>query len=68
MRFSRLISLLGVSSLVRADDKKDDKNGPTTFNGLEVPPLLELTPETYDKVAKEHKFLMVKHYRYIHIP
>jgi protein disulfide-isomerase len=64
MKFWRLISLLGVSSLVHAGDKKqDEKNGPTTFNGVEVPPLIELTPETYEKMAKEHKFLMVKHYR-----
>jgi hypothetical protein len=67
MRFARLIPLLGVlstTSLVRAADKEEKKNGPTTFNGVEVPPLLELTDKTYEHALKEHKFLMIKHYRY----
>ena len=59
MKFLGLVTLLGVATLATAEETTK----PTKFNGVEVPPLLELTPDTYEKEIKAHKFLMVKHYR-----
>lgn len=69
MRFSPIVLLVGASSLVRAEGDADaalkvQKGEPTTFNGVEVPPFLELTPSNIAEEMKNNKFLMVKHYRY----
>lgn len=39
----------------------DDES--TTFNSIEVPPLLVLTPTNWDEEIGKTKFLMIKHYR-----
>ena len=44
-------------------ERDPDKEG-TTFNGLSVPPLLELTPANWDKEIKQSRWMLVKHYRY----
>ncbi|CAG7960734.1 unnamed protein product [Penicillium olsonii] len=38
-----------------------DSDQPTTFNGVEVPPLTQLTPDNFDELTKDG-YWMVKHY------
>ncbi|KAF3360174.1 hypothetical protein VDGD_00502 [Verticillium dahliae] len=40
--------------------KNDDPN--TYFNSVKVPPMLELTPDNFDKEINATKFVVVKHY------
>jgi protein disulfide-isomerase len=61
MKLASMLTLLGATALVQGKGKKDPE--PTTFNGVEVPPLLELTPDNYDKELKSSTFVMVKHHR-----
>lgn len=37
----------------------------TKFNDVSIPPLIELTPDNWEKESKASKWLMVKHYRYL---
>ncbi|CCF45592.1 thioredoxin [Colletotrichum higginsianum] len=65
MRLSPMFLLLGSTLLCGAQaaavaDEKDDQAN--TFNSMKVPPMLELTPDTYDKEVKAHQFMLVKHY------
>jgi protein disulfide-isomerase len=67
MRLSPFALLAGVSALARAQSLDKDavpNKENTVFNGISVPPLLELTPATFDAELKRSKFMMVKHYRY----
>ncbi|KAK1988961.1 thioredoxin [Colletotrichum cereale] len=66
MRLSPLFLFLGSTLLsgvqaAAATEEKDDKAS-TYFNDMKVPPILELTPDTFDKEVKGHKFKLVKHY------
>ncbi|KAK4245226.1 thioredoxin-like protein [Corynascus novoguineensis] len=68
MRLFNLTLLFGAAALVVArspDFDDDDDEAPreaTSFNGKEVPPMLELTPDNWDSELKASKYLMVKHY------
>ncbi|TQN72124.1 hypothetical protein CSHISOI_03379 [Colletotrichum shisoi] len=66
MRLSPMFLLLGSTLLSGAQaaavaDEKDDQAN-TFFNSMKVPPMLELTPDTYDKEVKAHQFMLVKHF------
>lgn len=64
MRFSNWL-LFGAAALVAAEPPEDEEDVPqiTNFNGKLVPPMLELTPNNWEKEVKASKYLMVKHYR-----
>jgi protein disulfide-isomerase len=58
MRWFSLSLLVGLASLAVADDS--EAREPTYFNGIKVPPMLELTPDNWEK---ESKYIIVKHFR-----
>ncbi|KAI2621253.1 thioredoxin-like protein [Hypoxylon sp. NC1633] len=67
MRLASLALLLGAVSFGSAQapgsetvDNPDREN--TYFNGKRVPPLLELTPENFEKEVQQSKFLVVKYF------
>lgn len=37
----------------------------TEFDGKKVPPILELTPDTFDTEIKASKYMLVKLYRFV---
>lgn len=45
----------------RASSEKDSTSLSTTFNGVEVPPMRELTPDSFYDLTKEG-YWFVKHY------
>ncbi|SPN99615.1 related to thioredoxin domain containing protein 5 precursor [Cephalotrichum gorgonifer] len=63
MRLSSILPLLGAATLARAE-RSPKEVGPTHFNGVEVPPLLELNAETHDKEANATSLMMIKYYKY----
>lgn len=66
MLLLNLSLLFGVAALAVAspvDEVEDGTPVDTFFNGKKVPPMLELTPENWDKEKTASRFLMVKHYR-----
>ena len=63
MRLSPLLALFGASVLTHAKENVA-KKPPTVFNGVEVPPLLELNPKSFKTDLNTTKFTMVKFYRY----
>lgn len=65
MRFSPLAVLAGLTAFAYAEEETNPVTDPTTFNGVSVPPLLELSPTTWEEELKKNKFLMVKHFRYL---
>lgn len=69
MRLSPFALLAGAVALAQAQSLSFGKDAAsakksTTFNGVTVPPLLELNPSNFDDEMKQTKYLMVKHYRY----
>jgi protein disulfide-isomerase len=68
MRLFDLTLLFGAAALVVAQspDLDEEEDEParvdTYFNGKKVPPMLELTPDNWEKEYKASKYLMVKHY------
>ncbi|UPK97327.1 hypothetical protein LCI18_008262 [Fusarium solani-melongenae] len=62
MRFSALAVLAGLAAFTHAEEETNPVTDPTTFNGVSVPPLLELSPTTWEEELKKNKFLMVKHF------
>ncbi len=68
MRLSSLAVLVGAATWRAAAADDTDSSDPTRentyFNGKKVPPLLELTPQNFDKESKASKWMMVKHFRY----
>ncbi|KAF6840908.1 disulfide isomerase [Colletotrichum plurivorum] len=64
MRLSPLFLFLGSTLLsgVQAAGKEQDDRENTYFNSMKVPPILELTPDTFDKEVKASKFMLIKHY------
>lgn len=65
MRFLNLTLLFGAAALVAAEspDEDEELREATYFNGKKVPPMLELTPDNWEKEHKASKYLLVKHYR-----
>lgn len=72
MRLSSLAwgLLLGATARVAAQDDFEDDEIPedksletTTFDGIKVPPMLELTPDNFEIEIKKSKHMLVKHYR-----
>jgi hypothetical protein len=60
MRISWLLSLVAIASPIMAAPTSEETTtpdpmdgGPTTFNGLEVPPMLELSGTTVDEVIAQ---------------
>ncbi|RSL96547.1 hypothetical protein CEP52_011398 [Fusarium oligoseptatum] len=62
MRFSPLAVLAGLTAFAHAEESVNPVTDPTTFNGVSVPPLLELSPTTWEEELKKNKYLMVKHF------
>ncbi|KAK3905553.1 thioredoxin-like protein [Staphylotrichum tortipilum] len=65
MRLFTLPLLLGAAALAVAESTdldEEEVREATHFNGIKVPPMLELTPENWDKEYKASKYLLVKHY------
>ncbi|KAK4157313.1 thioredoxin-like protein [Chaetomidium leptoderma] len=65
MRLLNWSLLFGAAALVVAESLDDDEDAPrenTYFNGKKVPPMLELTPDNWEKEHAASKYLMVKHY------
>jgi len=70
MRWHNLSFLFGAVSLAATaaaspspDSEDDAPRENTYFNQKKVPPMLELTPDNWEKESKASKWLMVKHYR-----
>jgi hypothetical protein len=63
MRLSSWL-LWGAAALAVASPEDDKKTKDATyFNGKKVPPLLEITQDTWEKERKASRFLLVKHFR-----
>ncbi|KAK4125551.1 thioredoxin-like protein [Parathielavia appendiculata] len=65
MRLSTWPLLLGAAALVAAESAdldEDPVRENTYFNGKKVPPMLELTPDNWEKEYNASKYLIVKHY------
>ncbi|KAF4993570.1 hypothetical protein FDECE_13366 [Fusarium decemcellulare] len=62
MRLSPLALLAGLPAFAWAEDSINPVTEPTTFNGIKVPPFLELSPANLEEELKKSKFLMVKHF------
>ncbi|KAF4126768.1 protein disulfide-isomerase [Geosmithia morbida] len=64
MRLLPFTFLAGAAALVGAKsaEKDDASEKSTVFNGVSVPPLMELSPATFPTELKKHKYLVVKHY------
>ncbi|KAK1256034.1 hypothetical protein MKX07_008293 [Trichoderma sp. CBMAI-0711] len=60
--FSGLAAFGLLSSPALADDEADNVPAPTYFDSVMVPPLIELTPDNFEKEASKTKWLLVKHY------
>lgn len=69
MRFLPLTLLLGAATWVSAvassasNSEEDLASKGTYFNGKKVPPLLELTEDTWDEEIKKSEWLLVKYYK-----
>ncbi|KAI1850166.1 hypothetical protein JX266_004545 [Neoarthrinium moseri] len=67
MRLSSLALLLGASALgaaqaIGAEKDDDPAKENTYFNGQRVPPVLDLTADTFAKEVKQSKYLVVKYF------
>lgn len=56
------------ASTTTTTEAEDDVAEYTKFNDVSIPPLIELTPDNWEKESKASKWLMVKHYRYLGRP
>jgi hypothetical protein len=65
MRLASILPLLGAATTVLGHAKRDKPAKATTFNGVEVPPLLELTDKNHSTEANATTLMMVKYYRYV---
>ena len=69
MRLSEwsLSLFFGAAALAFAASGSTESEDPlqenTYFNQKMVPPMIELTPDNFEKEAKASKYLLVKHYR-----
>lgn len=50
------------ASTTTTTEAEDDVTEYTKFNDVSIPPLIELTPDNWEKESKASKWLMVKHY------
>ncbi|KAK3400393.1 hypothetical protein B0T20DRAFT_183350 [Sordaria brevicollis] len=50
------------ASTTTTTEAEDDVAEYTKFNDVSIPPLIELTPDNWEKESKASKWLMVKHY------
>ncbi|CAK7205769.1 hypothetical protein SEUCBS139899_008548 [Sporothrix eucalyptigena] len=68
MRLSSLLPFLGVAAVgvAAADSKpadaKTEEDKPTTFDGVEVPAIVNITPKNFDEYLNSTNYLFVKHY------
>ncbi|CAK7269618.1 hypothetical protein SEPCBS119000_003662 [Sporothrix epigloea] len=65
MRVSSLLPLLGIAAVpVSAADEQPSGDGekPTVFDGIEVPPIVNLTPNNFDKYLNETKYFPYCHH------
>lgn len=64
MKLSSLF-VLGATAIVgaAAQDEIDKTRENTFFNGIKVPPPLDLSPDNFEEASHASKWLMVKHYR-----
>lgn len=68
MRLSPLALFAGAAALVRGqslDPNTLSSKKSTVFNGVTVPPPLELTPANFKEEITKTRFLMIKFYRYL---
>ena len=66
MRLFKLSLLFGAAAWAVAEsseEPEEEVREATRFNGIVVPPMLELTPDNWEQERKASKYLMVKHYR-----
>lgn len=71
MKFSSLVwgLLLGAITHAVAQEEEEEEIPAdysqefTQFDGKTVPPLLELTPDNFEREIKASKYMLVKHYR-----
>lgn len=67
MRLLPLSLLFWAASALAADVEYDEEEYPvletTYFNGVAVPPLLDLTPQTWDQELNSSRWLMVKFFK-----
>lgn len=65
----KLFSLLyfGVVALAASTTSKKKKKvkEPTFFNGIQVPPMFEITPDNWEPTVEETELILVKHYRWV---
>jgi protein disulfide-isomerase len=54
---------LGITQVIGADTTDDPEKEDTYFDGIRVPPLLELTADNFEDEAKASKFLVVKYFK-----
>ncbi|KAL2754455.1 hypothetical protein ACRALDRAFT_1081483 [Sodiomyces alcalophilus JCM 7366] len=63
MRLSSLLYFGAVAVAASSTSRKKAKvKEPTFFNGIQVPPMLELTPDNYEATVEETDFLVIKHF------
>ncbi|KAK3948686.1 hypothetical protein QBC32DRAFT_350946 [Pseudoneurospora amorphoporcata] len=60
--FLGAVHLALAASTTTTTEEEDDVAAYTKFNDVSIPPLLELTPDNWEKESKASKWLMVKHY------
>jgi protein disulfide-isomerase len=69
MRLILLPLLFGAAvwAAAASSDSSDEEGAGenTYFNGIKVPPMLELTQDNWEEEYKSSQWLMVKHYRYM---
>jgi protein disulfide-isomerase len=58
-----VFALLGAAALAQAATTKKKQVLPTVFNGVTVPPMIELTPTNWETEIAKSRWLMIKHYR-----
>lgn len=66
MRLSSLL-FLGATALAASTigkKKKGTEKEDTYFNGVKIPPMLQLTPDTFEPEIHRSKFMIIKHFRY----
>ena len=49
------------------ENEKDPERENTYFDGKKVPPILQLTPDDFEKQVNASKYMLIKHYRYCYL-
>jgi protein disulfide-isomerase len=66
MRLSPLFLLLSASAFAGAraqEDEEDNTRENTYFNSIKVPPITELTPDTFGTVVNSSTYTLIKYFR-----